>query len=169
MTDIESLYERYAGDVRRFALYLCGDVVMADEITSDTFVRAWLAAGRIRQPTVKSYLFAIARNAYTDLLRRAARHTELDEKMPDTRISAHTQMEQTAEVRAVLAALQQLPELDRTVLLMRALDEMPYEDIAVALQIPVATAKVKVHRARLKLMETRQAWREVVPAAGAES
>ena len=39
MTDIENLYERYAGDVRRFALYLWGDVVMADEITSDTFVR----------------------------------------------------------------------------------------------------------------------------------
>src|SRR5437899_6896809 len=40
MTDIENLYKRYAGDVRRFALYLCGDAVMADEITSDTFVRS---------------------------------------------------------------------------------------------------------------------------------
>ena len=40
MTDIENLYERYAADVRRFALYLCGDAVMADEITSDTFVRS---------------------------------------------------------------------------------------------------------------------------------
>jgi RNA polymerase sigma-70 factor (ECF subfamily) len=80
MTDIENLYERYAGDVRRFALYLCGDVVMADEITSDTFVRVWMAADRIRQPTVKSYLFTIARNAYTDLLRRAARHTQLDQR-----------------------------------------------------------------------------------------
>jgi RNA polymerase sigma-70 factor (ECF subfamily) len=75
MTDIENLYKRYAGDVRRFALYLCGDVMMADEITSDTFVRAWMGADRIRQPTVKSYLFTIARNAYIDLLRRAARHT----------------------------------------------------------------------------------------------
>jgi RNA polymerase sigma-70 factor, ECF subfamily len=168
MTEIEKLYERYAGDVRRFALYLCGDVVMADEITSDTFVRAWLAAGRIRQPTVKSYLFTIARNAYTDLLRRAARHTQLDERMPDTRISAQTQMEQTAEVQAVLEALQQLPELDRTVLLMRTLDEMPYEEIAEALGIQVATAKVKVHRARVKLMQTRQAWRDIVPAAGAK-
>jgi RNA polymerase sigma-70 factor, ECF subfamily len=168
MTDIENLYERYAGDVRRFALYLCGDVVMADEIASDTFVRAWMAAGRIRQPTVKSYLFTIARNVYTDLLRRAARHTQLGENMPDTRISAQTQMEQSAEVRAVLAALQQLPEMDRTVLLMRALDEMPYEEIAETLGIPVVTAKVKVHRARLKLMQTRQAWREVVPDAGAK-
>lgn len=168
MTDIENLYKRYAGDVRRFALYLCGDVVMADEITSDTFVRAWMEADRIRQPTVKSYLLAIARNAYTDVLRRAARHTQLDENMPDTRISAQTQMEQSAEVRAVLAALQQLPEMDRAVLLMRALDEMPYEEIAETLGIPVIAARVRVHRARLKLMQTRQAWREVVPAAGAK-
>ena len=168
MTEIENLYERYAGDVRRFALYLCGDAVMADEITSDTFVRVWMADGPIRQPTVKSYLFAIARNAYIDLLRRSARHTELDENMPDTRISAQTQLEQSAEVQAVLAALQQLPEMDRTVLLMRALDEMPYEEIAETLGIPVVTAKVKVHRARLKLMQTRQAWREMVPAAGAK-
>ena len=166
MTDIENLYECYAGDVRRFALYLCGDMVMADEITSDTFVRAWMAASRIRQPTVKSYLFTIARNAYTDLLRRAARHTQLDENMRDTRISAQTQMEESAEVRAVLAALQQLPEMDRTVLLMRALDEMPYEEIAETLGITVVTTKVKVHRARLKLMQDRQERREVVTAAG---
>ena len=53
-------------------------------------------------------------------------------------------------------------------LLMRALDEMPYEEIAETLGIPVVTAKVKVHRARLKLMQTRQAWREIVPAAGAK-
>ena len=168
MTDIENLYKRYAGDVRRFALYLCGDVVLADEITSDTFVRAWMAAGRIRQPTVKSYLFTIARNAYIDLLRRAVRHTQLDENMPDTRVSAQTQIEQSAEVRAVLAALQQLPEMDRTVLLMRVLDEMPYEEIGETLGIAVVSAKVKVHRARLKLMQTRKVWREVVPATGAK-
>jgi len=129
-------------------------------------MRAWMAAGRIRQPTVKSYLFTIARNAYIDLLRRAARHTQLDENMPAGQISAQTQMEQSAEVREVLAALQQLPEMDRAVLLMRALDEMPYEEIAETLGIPVVRARVKVHRARLKLMQSRQAWREVVPASG---
>ena len=168
MTDIESLYQRYAPDVRRFALFLSGDPVMADEITSDTFVSAWLARERIRQPTVKSYLFAIARNLYRDVQRRQERHTEIDEHITDKRISAQTQMEQTAEVRAVLAALQELPELDRTALLMRALDEMPYEEIAEALGIPVVTAKVKVYRARLKLMQTRQAWGEVISSAGAK-
>jgi len=48
--------------------------------------------------------------------------SSLTRNMPDTRISPQTQVEQSAEVRAVLAALQQLPEMDRTVLLMRALD-----------------------------------------------
>jgi RNA polymerase sigma-70 factor (ECF subfamily) len=88
--------------------------------------------------------------------------------MPDIRISAQTQMEQSAEVRSVLGALQQLPEMDRAVLLMRALDEMPYEEIAETLGIPVIAARVKVHRARLKLMQTRKAWREAAPAAGAK-
>jgi DNA-directed RNA polymerase specialized sigma24 family protein len=52
----------YAPAVRRFALFLCGDPAMADDITSDTFVRVWLAHRRIRELTVKSYLFATARN-----------------------------------------------------------------------------------------------------------
>ena len=155
MTDIEELYRRYAGDVRRFAQYLSGDAVLADEITADTFARAWMAAERIRQPTVKSYLFAIARNIYRDAHRRVAGHTELDENMPDTRISVERQMAQSEEVRAVRRALRQLPEVDRAALLMRALDDMPYEEIAGALGIPVAGARVKVHRARLKLMQTR--------------
>lgn len=140
--------------------------MMADEITSDTFVSAWLARERISQPTVKSYLFAIARNLYRDLQRRQERHAELDHRMTDKRISVQTHMEQTAEVRAVLAALQQLPEMDRTALLMRALDQMPYEEIAETLGITVVTAKVKVYRARLKLMQTRQAWGGVISSAG---
>jgi RNA polymerase sigma-70 factor, ECF subfamily len=163
MADIESLYQRYAPDVRRFALFLAGDPVMADEITSDTFASAWLARERIRQPTVKSYLFAIARNLYRDRQRRQQRHAGLDENMTDKRIGAQTHMEQTAEVRAVLAALQQLPEKDRAALLMRALEEMPYEEIAETLGISVVTAKVKVYRARLKLMQTRQAWGKSFP------
>lgn len=168
MMDIESLYERHAPEVRRFALYLCGDPVMADEITSDTFVKAWLAIGRIREPTVKSYLFSIARNLYRDSLRRGARHTELDANMPQKQASTHTQLEQKAELREVLAALQQLPEIDRTALLMRALDEMPYEEIAGTLGITVVTAKVKVHRARMKLMQSREPLSHAVRIAGAK-
>jgi RNA polymerase sigma-70 factor, ECF subfamily len=164
--EFHDLYEKYAPAVRRFALFLCGDPMMADDITSDTFMRAWLAQERIRQPTVKSYLFTIARNAYHDVQRREWRRTPLDEKKADEGISMHAHLEQKEEVKAVLAALQELPEIDRTILLMRALDDMPYEEIAAAMDIPVTTAKVKVHRARAKLMEARNPSREGLTALG---
>jgi RNA polymerase sigma-70 factor (ECF subfamily) len=48
-----------------------------------------------------------------------------------------------------------LPETDRAALLMRAADEMPYEEIARSLGISVGAAKVKVHRARLALARLR--------------
>jgi RNA polymerase sigma-70 factor (ECF subfamily) len=139
---------------------------MADDITSDTFVRVWLARGRIRELTVKSYLFAIARNAYRDVQRRDWRKTALDEKEPDRKISAETQWQQKEELANVLAALQELPELDRTILLMRALDDMPYDEIAAALDITATTAKVKVHRARAKLMQIRNPVRQKLNLSG---
>jgi RNA polymerase sigma-70 factor (ECF subfamily) len=56
----------------------------------------------------------------------------------------------------VLTALARLPEIDRAAVLMRADGGLPYEEIAAALQVSVAAAKVKVHRARLKLAEALQ-------------
>lgn len=164
--DFQSLYEKYGPAVRRFALFLCGDPTMADDITSETFVRVWLARGRIRELTVKSYLFAIARNAYRDVQRRAWRQAALDEEGLDARVSAHTHVEQKEEVTAVLTALQELPEVDRAILLMRALDEMTYEEIAGALDITATTAKVKAHRARAKLMRARNPARQKLNASG---
>jgi RNA polymerase sigma-70 factor (ECF subfamily) len=51
--------------------------------------------------------------------------------------------------------LEQLPEADRAALLMRADEGLAYEEIAAALGLPVATVKVKVHRARMKLAQIR--------------
>ncbi|HEX5422136.1 MAG TPA: sigma-70 family RNA polymerase sigma factor [Candidatus Acidoferrales bacterium] len=164
--DFESLYKKYAASVRRFALFLCGDPAMADDITSDTFVRVWLVRGRIRELTVKSYLFTIARNAYRDLQRRGWRRAPLDEERLDTRISADMHLEQKQELAGVLAALQELPEIDRAALLMRALDDMSYEEIATALEITSTTAKVKVHRARMKLMQVRNPAIEKLSGSG---
>lgn len=151
MTEFEQLYERYAADVHRFSLYLSGDPAQAQDITSETFVRVWTAQGRIRVATVKAYLFTIARNLYLQMAREAARREVLDERIADPQPSPEEQSESRSDLRIVLRALQQLPEVDRTALLMRTQDEMSYEEIARALQITVAAAKVKIHRARLKL------------------
>lgn len=159
--DFHSLYQSYAPQVHRFALFLCGDAALADDLTSETFVRAWTARGKIREATVKAYLFTIARNLYRDHLRRNRRNTELDESMPDSGPGLDSRTEHKAELEAVLTALRELPEADRAALLMRAQEGMPYEEIAHALDLPVTTVKVKVHRARLKLMRVREALQEV--------
>ncbi len=161
MTDFHSLYQRYAPQVHRFALFLCGDAMLADDITSETFVRAWTSRGKIREATVKAYLFTIARNLYRDHLRRNRRFEEIEESLPDASPTPQARAEHRQELETVMAALQQLAEVDRAALLMRVQEEMPYEEIAQALGLPAATVKVKVHRARLKLMQARGLVQEV--------
>lgn len=155
MPDFHAIYDSHATAVRRFALFLCGDPTLADDLTSEAFVRAWTASGEIREPTVRAYLLAIVRNLYRDLLRRQARHTELSEALPDRRLGADKQAEQNSELQFVLDAMQALPEVDRAALLMLAQEEMSYQDIADLLGLPLATVKTKIHRARLKLIQAR--------------
>jgi RNA polymerase sigma-70 factor, ECF subfamily len=163
MTDFHSLYQSYAPQVHRFALFLCGEPALADDITSEAFVRAWTARGKIREATVKAYLFTIARNLYRDHLRREKRNTELEDSIPDSSPGLAARTEHKAELSAVMEALSQLPEADRAAVLMRAQEEMPYEEIAQVLNLPVTTVKVKVHRARLKLMQVRRLFEEEHP------
>lgn len=152
MTTLSEIYQQYAPDVYRFALGLCGDPAWADDLTSETFVRALVSPNPIRTETVKAYLFTIARNLYLQTWHKTKRQTILDDTLPDAHPGPEHLATQQDEYRTVLAALQTLPELDRTALLMRARDELPYEDIATALGLSLAAVKVKIHRARLKMV-----------------
>ena len=151
MTDFHELYTRYARDVHRFALYLSCDPALADDITSETFLRAWSSASPIREATVKAYLFTIVRNLYLRERTRAARLVELTDSLPSGAASQDIRVEHQNTLTAVLIALRVLPEVDRAALLMRTQDGMSYEEIAQALQLTLSSAKVKVHRARMKL------------------
>jgi RNA polymerase sigma-70 factor, ECF subfamily len=149
--DFDTLYRRYARDVYRFALYLSGRPDEADDITAETFVRAWTSRQPIRVGTVKAYLFMIARNLYRAGLRERGRTAALEDTMRDPRPGPDTSAADRLALESVLARMQALPEIDRTVLLMRAHDDLSYEEIAAAVGISVAAAKVKVHRARARL------------------
>ena len=79
LVDFHSVYERYAQDIFRFALYLSGDASLADDITQETFVRAWVTPGEVRGGTVRAYLPMIVRNLYRAERKREARQVALDE------------------------------------------------------------------------------------------
>ncbi|MGD0037980.1 MAG: RNA polymerase sigma factor [Bacteroidota bacterium] len=146
------LYHTYAKDVHRFAFWLCGDTDEANDITLETFERAWLADSEIRTETVKAYLFTIARNRFLYKQKRHKRHTTLNEAMPDTAMALETRTELQSELQLTLEAMQQLPEIDRAVLILRAEEGLSYEEIARTTGLTVVAAKVKVFRARAKLV-----------------
>ncbi len=145
------LYRRYAEDVYRFALWLTGNSHDARDITSETFARVWTAPDEPRMDSVKAYLFAIARNLHRKQWRRTSRLEPLDDGLRDPAASPDQTAEQRDEFHRTVGALQQLAELDRSVLLMRAEDGLSYEEIAAATGLSVAAAKVRVFRARAKL------------------
>jgi len=156
VTDFETLYETHAPRVFRFAISLCGNRALAEDITSETFTRVWTARSRLELSTVTGYLLTIARHLYLQGRTRDMRQADLAAEPVDRGPGPHLQAEGRAELSAVLADLQTLPEPDRAALLMRATDQLPYDEIAAALGISVGAAKVKVHRARRALAARRQ-------------
>jgi len=151
LVDFHGVYQRYSQDVYRFACFLSGNPSLAEEITQETFVRAWITPGLIRVGTVKAYLFMIARNLYRAELKRKARHVALDEATLDPRPDAQGASDARFELDDVFRSLQALPEVDRAALLMHVQDGMPYAEIAAALGLSLSVVKVRIHRARIKL------------------
>jgi RNA polymerase sigma-70 factor, ECF subfamily len=167
MLDFAALYRSYSSDVYRFALFLSGDPALAEDIVSETFVRAWTASERRDVASVKGYLLTIARNLYLHERRRlrgvgrarpARRYDDTapaeaslaaGEPSPERRALARD------ELSRVMAELQELPESDRAALLLRAEDGLPYDEIARVLGLGLSAVKVKIHRARLRLAEAR--------------
>ena len=155
--DFGSLYQRYSKDVLRFALYLTGSRSDAEDIVSETFVRAWLSGTPLRTGTVKSYLLAIARNLHIERRRHQARHDEMPDDLTDASPGPDSLASGRDELRGVWKALQRLPDVDRAALMLRAQDGLSYAEIAAALDLTVTAARVKVHRARMRLLEWRAA------------
>lgn len=156
MDEFTALYERHYQDVFRFALFLCGDGARAEELAADTFVRAWLARDRIRQPTVRSYLLTITRNLHRDQL-RSRRHVSLEdtETPVATTTPADAQAQHRADLQEAIAALRAVAPGDRQALVLRAFHDLSYAEIAEELDIPVGSVKSRIARAREALKEKR--------------
>jgi RNA polymerase sigma-70 factor (ECF subfamily) len=155
MLTFQDLYETYAPDVYRFALWLAGDSAEAADVVSETFVRAWVRRATIRTETLKAYLLTIARNVYLERRRKRKREVVLDDVHADPATGPEGVVESRLELERVQRVLQTLPEADRTAFVLRVQHELPYAEIARVLEISLSAAKVKVHRVRKKLLAMR--------------
>jgi RNA polymerase sigma-70 factor (ECF subfamily) len=156
MLTFEELYKTNMPEVYRFAYWLAGDHGEAEDVTSETFVRAWTRRTTIRTETLKAYLFAIARNVFLQRRRKHSRHYPLKDEHVDPSPGPAQLMEQNHDIDRVHGMLQALPELDRAAFILRVKFELPYNEIARALGISLSAAKVKVHRIRKRVIQDRQ-------------
>ena len=161
VTNFHELYQKYSQDVYRFAYWLCGNAQDAEDITSETFVRALTSSGEIKSETVKGYLLTIARNLAYKRSNREKRFVPLETNLTEDRNQPAVLVEISASLQTAMQFIQSLQETDRAALILRYQDDLSYEEIAGILSISLAAAKVKVHRARLKLTEFMRAQEEL--------
>ena len=148
----EESYVLYAKDVWRFAFFLCGDQTLADDITSESFVRLWSSPRQLRDQTLRSCLFATAKNLFLNRRRRSAVETEIDESMLTTVGSMEERLDHANRLRETMVGFRTLREEEQAALVLRS-DGRSYEEIGKQLNIHPDAAKMRVHRARRKLME----------------
>jgi len=154
MINFQDLYKSYGPEVYRFALWLGGNHIEAEDITSETFIRAWANNSKIRTETLKAYLFTISRNIYLQHQRKKKRQVVLENIHPDPAPGPDKQTENQLKLQKVQRVLQTMPEIDRAAFVLRVQHELPYAEIARVLKLSVTAAKVKVYRVRKRLIVT---------------
>jgi RNA polymerase sigma factor (sigma-70 family) len=137
--------------LRRYARVLVGDRAAADDLLQDTLERAWARSRQWRDGgNLRAWLFSIMHNLRIDQLRRGGPNVQsLDDE--DHALPTRPTQSDGLELLDLEAALARLPEEQRAVLLLVALEGMRYEEIAATLDIPLGTVMSRLARGRERL------------------
>lgn len=156
---IEALYSRYSGPLYSLAYQVTGADRFAQDVVQEVFVAVWKDAARFdpSRGAVSSWLFALARHKAIDLVRKeqnVRKHTaDVDLEFHE----ADDDVDQEAWLRlrrdTVRAAIQQLPEAQRTALELAFFAGLTHVEVAEKLDIPLGTAKTRIRTALLKLRD----------------
>lgn len=162
----EWLVIRYQSRVQRLIARIVRDDAMAEDLAQETFIRAYRALPgfrgeaqfytwlyRIAVNTAKKYLMRQKRNPVIHASAMAGKGEEEDANALDklARVSPETPETQYAArqiAQAVNAAMNELPDELREALMLREIEGLSYEDIAVAMQCPIGTVRSRIYRAR---------------------
>ncbi|KAA9106500.1 RNA polymerase sigma factor [Microbacterium rhizomatis] len=158
----EALIRRHGPVMRAFAARVVGSYAEADDVVQDAFYTAWRKLPELHDPSaVKSWLMRIvARLAYTQIRRRPADAGLADLEAPASRDSQpETVAVRNAQLKALSQALDALPEDQRRCWLLREVAELSYDEIAQDLDLPKATVRGKLARARASIYAQMEGWR----------
>jgi RNA polymerase sigma-70 factor (ECF subfamily) len=156
MSAIERLYAEYHASLVRMLYRRTGDRDRAEDLAQEVFARALAAPPDNPRP----WLFAVALNLVRDEGRRAVRQGRrlhlLKAETPEGAGAPDQALEREEKVRAVRAALAELRELDREVLLLKA-EGFDYDEIAAATGLAKGAIGTTLARARRRLVEAYRA------------
>jgi RNA polymerase sigma-70 factor (ECF subfamily) len=150
--------EGWVPRVYRFALRLCDDPATAEDLTQETFLRAWRRRDRLRDDrAARAWLFRIAANLWSDWARRGrspvARAAPLADTAPANALGPERLAADREELGRALAALDGLPPRQREVLYLSACEGLTPGEVAGVLGISVESAKANLSLARKKMRE----------------
>lgn len=161
-TGIEEVVARYQRRVFTFARYFLGHREEAEDVTQEVLVRLWRHAEGLDAERLGSWLLKVTRNACYDRLRQrrsaaAVVAPDLDAEVAEAAVSDDPDPAAQAEAaefrRQLLAALGRLDEPYRSVLILREIQDLQYQEISDALEMPLNTVRVNIHRGRQRLRE----------------
>ncbi len=166
------LVVEYESQVYNLCYRILGGAQAAEDAAQEAFVSAWRNIESFRGESFKPWLLRIAANQCRDELRRRGRRpsTSLDSALeagvpePPAADPSPEALALTAELsRSLQAALDLLPEDQRTAVVLCDVDGLDYSEIAVAMDTSLGTVKSRISRARLKLRELMQRDPELLP------
>ncbi|SVA97205.1 uncharacterized protein METZ01_LOCUS150059 [marine metagenome] len=156
------LVNRYRDRLMSFVFQFVGDMEQAEDVVQDTMLKLYEKKHYYREiAKFSTWLYTIARNlANTELRKRKRRKTTLlsqmsrDEKdydLPAVQPETGQEVQREFVEKRTQAAIQQLPEHFKTVIILRDIQELSYEDISNIVEVPIGTVKSRINRARLQL------------------
>lgn len=137
--------------LRRYARALLGHGADADDLVQDCLERAWSRRELYRPGSdLRAWLFTVMHNLFVNRYRANRRRAATVTLEADTLVAPES-AESARTVNDIERALQELPPAQREVLLLVALEQLSYDEVAAALDIPRGTVMSRLHRAREKL------------------
>ena len=163
MEHMQAVYRAYFADVYRYALSLCRDQALAEDLCSDTFLKAMDSIKGFRgECELRVWLCRITRNLYLSYLRKHQRVIPMEELPEPTEWTDPAELvSQKDEGQRALFAVSQLAEPARQIFLLRAMGKLPFSKIAALYGKRENWACVVYHRARKTVMRTLEEQDEV--------
>lgn len=159
MVAFNSLVDRYKDRLMNVIGRMLSSAEEAEDVVQETFVRVYQHRQSFNfQHCFSTWIYTIALNLARNELRKRKRFKFIDvTDMQGAESELAVEMKLPSRIPQVLeSAIQNLPEKYRTAFMLRDIQEMPYEEVAKVLNVPLGTVKSRVNRARMMLKEVLQ-------------